>query len=86
MSELAALASGGEEDRHLLNACLEVEYELRRRQWDALERLLPFLEAEDEWDGRGWLERLEELPEPEVYTALRAAYDAWWIAGWEEER
>jgi hypothetical protein len=43
--EMEALAAGGEDDLALLNACLEVEYELRRRQWKALEHLLPFLEG-----------------------------------------
>ena len=81
--ELWLHSYGGDEDTHLAAACIEATFELRRRQWDALETLLPFLEPEDEWDDRKWADRLEDLPEPEFHRAARAALELGWITGWE---
>jgi hypothetical protein len=67
--ELAALAEATRDDYFLTNGCLELEAELRQREWAALERLLGLVAA-----GEGTVpERIERLPDRAFRPAARAA-------------
>ncbi len=63
--EHALFQSTTEADLSLGNACLEVEHELRRREWDALEVLLAAIPP------GGDLESIYELPAAQALPALR---------------
>jgi hypothetical protein len=66
------------EDLALINACLEVEADLRERACAALERLLALLPP----GGEGTLtERVTALPQPAFAAAALALMDAGWTYG-----
>lgn len=68
----------GPEDLALINACLEVEADLREQACAALERLLALLPP----GGKGTLtERVTALPQPAFATAALALMDAGWVYG-----
>jgi hypothetical protein len=72
-----------EDDRHLLNACLEIEAELRVRQWRALERLLGAVPAGD----GDWGDRLVALPRRRLSPAiLDLMAIGWWHPSVDEEQ
>jgi hypothetical protein len=68
------LAACGEEDRALLNACLEAEGELRARGYAALARLGSLAPVGFRND-RQWIAR---LPEPDGIRAISAIYELGW--------
>lgn len=64
-----------EEDRHLANACLELEARIRHDEFAAVERLGALVSG-----GVGDLDsRVASLPKPELYEAIRAIIDCFWI-------
>lgn len=63
------------DDLALLNACVEIEHELRGRAADTLARLLPLVSG-----GEGTLtERVQALPQREQAAALVFLYELGWI-------
>lgn len=73
--QLVALQQADSEDVALLNACLEIEAELRRRGSDAAERLGALVAA-----GEGaWDDRVRALPDAEAARALGAVIDLGWL-------
>jgi hypothetical protein len=76
--DVALAKAVGPEDLALINACLEVEADLREQACAALERLLALLPA----GGEGTLsERLTALPQPAFAAAALALMDAGWTYG-----
>jgi hypothetical protein len=62
----------------LINACLEVEADLREQACAALERLLALLSP----GGEGSLtERVTALPQPAFAVAVLALMEAGWVYG-----
>jgi hypothetical protein len=73
--ELAAMNDVDERDLALINACLEVEQDVRERSYAAVERLLALLAGR-----RGDLpSRITSLPDRDAARALCALYDAGWV-------
>jgi hypothetical protein len=70
------------EDRALALACLNAEYELRDRQWSALEA---FGAAYAAGRGDGFDERIKTMPAEEARRILIAAYDLGWHFPMPEE-
>jgi hypothetical protein len=69
------------EDLALINACLEVEADLREQACAALQRLLALLPH----GGEGSLsERVTTLPQPALAAAAGALYEVGWIYGTTE--
>lgn len=63
------------EDLALLNACIEIEHELRGRAGDTLARLLPLVSG-----GEGTLtQRVKALPQREQAAALVCLYELGWV-------
>lgn len=75
--EVAALiADGSDEDAALWVACAEFEAELRRRGWDALERISALLN-DPERDGAR--DMLDGLTREQALDVVRAARDLGWL-------
>lgn len=75
LDDLLILARSDEDDLPLVNACLEVEAELRERAFRRLERLCGLIgEQQGELD-----ERVRSLPEGELEAALLAVVDLGWV-------
>lgn len=73
--EIRFMHAAGEEDLALLNACLEVEHELREREFAALERLLVLSQFNE-----GPLDdRLRALPPRAFAHAALCLYELGWI-------
>jgi len=63
------------QDLDLVNACLEVESDVRRKQFAAVEELMSLVSA-----GEGGLdERILALPTPERYEAFAAIMACMWV-------
>jgi hypothetical protein len=71
-----ALMDGAEEvDLALVNACLEIEDELRQRSYAAVERLAARVAGR-----KGQLDdRIRSLPDPEARRAIYDLYELGWI-------
>lgn len=74
-AEVALLEEAGDEDLALVNACLEIEDELRERSYAAVERLAASVAGKPgELD-----DRIRSLPDPEVKRAIYDLYELGWI-------
>lgn len=73
--ELDAWRECDDEDLALAQACLVAEFELRARQWDALERLGAAL---SNGSGETTDERVATMPEADAREALRSALALNW--------
>jgi hypothetical protein len=71
------IKAAGDEDLALLNACLEVEAELRQQGYVAVERLLATVAVRN---GR-LSERVTSLPDRDAARALCDLYEARWGYG-----
>jgi hypothetical protein len=67
----AAWQEGDDEDVHLANACLEVERELRDREWSVLQTLLSLMPPEHM--------AAIEIPSAHYLMACRFALDIGWL-------
>jgi hypothetical protein len=63
------------DDVALVNACLEIEHELRQREFVAVECLIALAAR----SGGALVERLRELPLPKFAAAASCLYAAGWI-------
>lgn len=66
-----------DDDLVLVNACLELEHELRQRSYAAVERLLATVAGSE----GNLAERVVALPEPDALRALGDLSDVGWIYG-----
>lgn len=71
--EFALFQSTDREDLGLSNECLAIEYDMRRREWEALEELLGAIPR------GGNLDDIFDLPVPEQLDALHAAVACRWF-------
>lgn len=72
-SELALFQTTSADDLELSNACLEIEYAMRRREWGGLETLLAAIPP------GGDLDSIYDLPADRALPALRAAQVCGWL-------
>lgn len=74
-AEVALMEAADDVDLALVNACLEVEDELRERSYAAVERLAASVAGR-----RGELDdRIRSLPEPEIKRAIGDLFELGWI-------
>jgi hypothetical protein len=81
--EIAALELADDDDLALANACLEVEAELRRKEFAAVEGIMGCLPSPT--SGEGSLDyRLRKLSMPDFARAASGLIDAGWVDHTEE--
>jgi hypothetical protein len=81
--EAAALELASDEDLALANACLEVEYEIRRNEIAAMESVLALLPHVG--SGEGLDVRLRGLPPQQFARAVSGLYGAYLAYGDSED-